>query len=226
MSTFERIVREVVQGSRALAIRDHARIDHLDCIVVVGASGTGKSTLVDAVRASEAAAPAGLVDVPHRFVTRPRRDGDSDVENTFLSREEFDRKTAGGVIGLEWVRLMDAGREERYGFSSVAPGKMPLYSGNNALLTHAGSVRPASALANALFIGAYAPEEVREARLWRRSPELWRRSPMELTYRMADRAEAVLSRVHVVVENHGEREQFAREEVVRLVTRVAAATMG
>jgi ribose 1,5-bisphosphokinase PhnN len=210
---------------RTLRIPDRARLASLDrihAVAVVGASGTGKSSLLDAVRR------AGLrgVEVPRRFITRPRRDGDGEVENIHLSGQEFDRLARGGEMGLHWVRPMEGSRRERYGFPVVRADRLAVYSGNNALHGNRASVVPQTALRHIFFVGALAPEPVREERLRRRSPDLWRRAPEELRLRLADRADEVSAWAHLVVENHGALEEAAPTELIGLVRRFAELREG
>ncbi len=207
--------------ARALRVPDPDRLlalGAIDCVVVMGASGAGKSTLVRAIRT--AALPA--VEVPRRFVTRPQRADDDEEENLHVASDELERRAQHGELGLHWARPMEGARVERYGFAPAAPGMLTVYSGNNALHTNAASVRPPGALAHAFFVGVYAPDPTRAARLWKRSPELWQEARAELAYRLADAAEQVLPQMHVVVENHGELEEAARRETVQLVARLAA----
>lgn len=193
-----------------LSIPDPQRLaarERIGCVVVVGASGTGKSTLVRAVKDSPLA-----VEIPPRFVTRPPREGDAEGENVYLSAAEFTALVSSGAMAVHWVRGLSGGRTERYGFPRTAAGKLPLYSANNAW--------PRSALPHALLIGVYAPEPLRRARLERRSPELWRRAPEELAHRMADPAADVQSWVHVVVHNHDPHEVAAGDALIRVVAAV------
>ncbi len=177
-----------------------------------------------AVRASDLV-KSGAVEAPPRFVTRPARAGDDARESVHLSREEFDRREREGSLGLRWERPMEGGRVERYGFPAVAAGRLPLYSGNNALYAHAGRVRPVGILRRALFVGVFAPDEVRQRRLCARSPDLCRDRPEEVRHRLADAAEAVRPHVHVVVANHGDLENAAPTEMVALVAAVGCRAL-
>lgn len=183
--------------------------ERISCVVVVGASGTGKSTLVRAVKGSPLAAPDGPVEIPPRFVTRPPREGDAEGENVYLGADDFTARVARGELAVHWMRELSAGRTERYGFPRTAVRKLPLYSANNAW--------PRAAVPNALRVGVYAPEPLRLARLERRSAEQWRRTPEELAHRMADPAAEVQAWVHLVVHNHGPREATAGEALIRVV---------
>ena len=167
-------------------------------IVIVGSTCSGKTTLVQAIR--EAAIDG--VDVPRRYVTRPPRAGDNVLEASVLTPDTR--------CFIQWTRTL-ADHTERYAFAPPVPGMLPVYSANNAIL---GNVQPAGALADALIVGVFAPDDVRAQRLRVRSPELWRDRPQEVEARLAERMPA---NVHYVIENHGERERHARQEIIDLV---------
>src|SRR5262249_34851639 len=152
------LIRPLLERQAALRVPDRARLDGagggaaIDRVIILGASGTGKSTLLDAVRA--AALPG--VAVPVRFVTRPRREDDAASANVHIGRDEFERRVQAGAIDFHWVRNLDVGREERYGFAPVDAGTLPVYSGNNALYQRRAGVCPAGALDRALLVGIVA----------------------------------------------------------------------
>jgi ribose 1,5-bisphosphokinase PhnN len=182
----------------------------IDTVVVVGPSGAGKSTLIDAVR--DAHLPG--VDVPLRYVTRPPRA--TDLRETIpLSPEAFEHHVRDGSIAMHWIRSLDEGRTVRYGFVARRPGTLAVLSANSAIVSPAGQLQPATALARALVLGVVAPRAVREARLVRRSGDL---RPTELAYRLAHDDDPD---VHVTVENHGALEPIALTEIVELVARLA-----
>lgn len=197
----------------------------VDCVVVIGSTCVGKTTLVDAVRRS-AVAQQGRVVVPTRFVTRPSRVNDDMTENVHLTREQFEQRAATGGIGLRWVRRMEDGRRVDYGFERPPARALPVYSGNNALCANPGGVRPPDALAHALLVGVYAPDAERERRLRARSPDLWSGRPAEARYRLAEPADAIRAHAHVVIENHGDLAAEAPAELVRLVTSLADRLAG
>jgi ribose 1,5-bisphosphokinase PhnN len=214
---------DAIAGARSLRVPDADRLhrlDRIDAIVIVGATGAGKSTIAGAIRDCPLARQ-GRVAVPPRYLTRPARGSDSATENIHVSVEEFEACVQRAVICLRWIRPMEGNRTEHYGFRAPARGILPVYSGNNALYANAASVQPAGVLRNALFVGIYAPDRVREERLRKRSPDL---SPAEVAYRLADKSENMIPQVHVVAENHGALENVSPREVVTLVMAVAEST--
>jgi ribose 1,5-bisphosphokinase PhnN len=167
-------------------------------IVIVGATCAGKTTLVQAIRDAK----LDGIDIPRRYVTRAPRPGDVADEASILTAET--------KYFIHWTRTL-ANRSERYAFAPPAPGKLPVYSANNAILEN---VQPAGALADALIIGVVAPDDVRAQRLRVRSPELCRDRPEEAHARLAERMPA---NVHRLIENHGEHEGRARQELLEIV---------
>jgi ribose 1,5-bisphosphokinase PhnN len=213
-----------LSGTRAVRVPDPDRLAALvriECVVIVGSTCAGKSTLVDAIRASEMCR-LGRVDVPTRYITRPPRGSDNLVENVHLSPEQFDAGVRNGAIGLRWVRHLEAGRVVRYGFGPPLAGAVPVYSANNAIYAGSSEVRPEGALTHALLIGVYTPDAIRAERLRRRSPDLWSR-PGEVDNRLADRASNIEPHVHLVIADHDELEAVAPLEIVSLVTRASSA---
>jgi len=193
----------------------------IDRIVIVGATCAGKTTLVGAVRA--AALPG--VDVPRRFVTRPPRQDDVAAEASYLTSDELDASIASGTISMHWRRTLEPRRSERYAFAMPAASTLAVYSANNAIYL-AGNVQPGGALELALLVGVYAPDAIREERLRARSPALVRDHPHEVAARLGERADTMVSHVHVVIENHGALEQVARDEIVQLVRTVQLRQIG
>jgi len=211
-----RAISDAIERTRAIRIPDRERLaalETIDAVVVVGATCVGKSTLVDAIRSSELCG-SGAVDVPTRYVTRTPRGGDNLVENVHVTTEEFAARVASGAIALHWTRRMEGGREVRYGFAPSRPGALPVLSANNAILAPDAALTPVGRLDHALWVGVYAPTELRGQRLQRRSPDLWAR-PEEAAHRLAE--PAYDSHVHVVIDNHGELEPVAQAAIVTLV---------
>ncbi|MBO9355063.1 phosphonate metabolism protein/1,5-bisphosphokinase (PRPP-forming) PhnN [Bordetella petrii] len=79
-------------SSRATRAPRGARLVYL-----MGASGSGKDTLLRLVRAS--LAPGEPVLVAHRYITRP---SGGDEASVFLSDTEFERRKAMGCFALHW----------------------------------------------------------------------------------------------------------------------------
>lgn len=209
-------------ATRSMRVVDRDRLgalEHIDAIVVIGASCAGKTTLVEAVRGSDLVA-AGRVDVPTRLITRPPRTGDDVRENLHVSEAELDAQVRAGRVGLRWVRPL-AGRAVRYGFRPPRTGTLPVYSANSAIVSATADVEPAGALARALVIGVHAPDPVRARRLAHRSPDLWNR-PDEVADRLGEPADRVFAAAHVAVENHGELEAVAPAELLALVRMLVA----
>ena len=184
--------------------------ERVECVVIVGPTCAGKSTILDAIRNSSPG-----VDVPRRFVTRAPRAGDRASESAHVDAATFENRVRSGEIAFHWVRPMENGREERYGFPPATHGRFAVYSGNNAIYANAASVRPSTILNHAFLLGVDAPLGEREARLRARSPDLWEKRPDEVRHRLEDRAEEMRSHVHAVIENSG-----ALEETVRVALRL------
>jgi ribose 1,5-bisphosphokinase PhnN len=188
----------------------------IDAVVIVGSTCAGKTTICNALRRS-AMVRDGLLAVPPRFLTRPARRHDQPVESIHLSQAEFEDKVVRGDIASCWTRQLESGRWVRYGFPSIEPGRLPVYSGNNALLPRAPGQAAHALAEHALLIGVCAPDPVRARRLQIRSPDLVEERPEEVACRLADSSSSVLGHVHVVVENHGDLEAAAPQEVAGLV---------
>lgn len=197
-------IATAVAGARTLRITREPPAQ-IDSIVLIGSTCVGKTTLANAIRAANI--PGS--DVPRRFVTRAPRAGDTPEEASHLSSAELDAAIAAGTIGLHWSRTLESGHVERYGFARPRPGTLPVYSANNAIC--------ALPLPNALVIGVYAPDAIREQRLAARNPELVRERPDEVRARLAETAETVVALSHVIVDNSGKHAELAPMELAALV---------
>jgi ribose 1,5-bisphosphokinase PhnN len=186
------------------------------CVVVVGASCTGKTTLVDAVR--HAQLPG--VFVATRYVTRPRRANDSCKENIHLDSDAFAARQAAGEIAWAWSRPMHGSRVIRYGFDRAPQGSLPLYSANNALYRHSDTIQPAGVIDNALWVGLHAPAELRRLRMAKRSSDL---SESEREFRLADVGDDMRGRVHLVLNNHGEKSDSLKPQMCALMAALATS---
>ena len=157
-----------------------------------------------------------------RYITRPARKNDDLIENSHVTFEEFQALIDQGAMSFYWNRVMEEGRQERYGFRKSLPKIfLNILSGNNALYNNPESIQPENVLGtNTLWIGIYAEESVREERLIRRSPDLVRDKPEEVSYRLRDLAEFMKPYVHIVVNNFGDNERNAPLNFLQLVQEV------
>lgn len=216
-------LRQFISQSRSLRLSHEKLLTDLtaiDCIIVVGSTCTGKSTLVNAVRDAAGCMDVS-VDVPVRYITRPPRANDDLTENRHVAPTDFEAMVHQNKLEFHWVRRMEVTRYERYGFTRPVSDSFPIYSGNNALFSNPEAVRPERALDHALVLGVYAPQDVRTRRFQDRSPDLVVSNPQEVVYRLSDPVDSVIPHAHLVVHNHGANEAFALEEIVELVERAA-----
>lgn len=91
-----------IDGLDSIRVQDESRLGtltNIDSVAIVGSTCSGKSTIVDAIRC--AVELRGLVDVPMRYITRPKRGKNNTVENTHLNGDEFQAKVDAGEIGLD-----------------------------------------------------------------------------------------------------------------------------
>lgn len=163
-------------------------------VVVVGSSGSGKTTAVDAVRDARY---AHAVVVPKRFITRPARANDNLTENQHMTASEFGAGVRDGRIWPHWCRDLGGDRLEQYGFERVAQddNRLRVYSANNAFVrSDDASVR--TVLESAQVVAVMADAAVRQARMAQRSPDL---KTSELTIRNGDAASDILARADVLV---------------------------
>lgn len=218
----------LVEGLRSIRLGQLDRIPPLESlpgIAIVGSTCSGKSTIVDAIRESELTKSA-QIDVPKRCITRPQRKNDNLVENMFLTPEELTAAQDEGKLAFSWVRHMENGRTEQYGFFKPQDGALPVYSGNNALYEHPEDITPSGALEPMLFVGIYAPDEVREERLKERSPDLFRDKPDEVKYRLGDSSKNMLGHVGIVIDKHGHTSRQSEKDVLVFLERLIAARRG
>jgi len=183
-------------------------------IAIIGASGSGKTTVLQAVR------NAGFT-VPKRYITRPTRLGDDLEENVCVTKEEFAELQAQGALGLVWQKNMEQDRVEQYGFAQ-SEAELTILAGNNALWKNREKVQPAGALRNTLWIKVVAPLEVRAERLQKRSPDLFADKPEEAAFRVGESADELDVQMHLVLNNYGQFESEAAEQLVKLITFLAS----
>ncbi len=199
-------------------------LGNISNVVFVGSSLAGKTTLVDALRNAIKSEDAlnTVFQIPKRVITRPQRANDDLVENQFVSTDEFNALVQRGEIGMHWVRKMEEGREEQYGFLDVDRNKIPVFSGNNAIINNRESVVPQDLLEKSLVIAVYSPDSLREERMRQRSPDLVREKPQEASHRLADRAINMYPDAHVVIKNFGRYQDSSKEDIVALFKLISA----
>lgn len=169
---------------------------NVESIVIVGSSGTGKSTLVDGLRHPEY---EDKVVMPNRYTTRPERMNDNMSENSHISQAGFKEGVKRGVIVPYWMRPMEGDRQERYGFNQIAEDddRLRVYSANNAFLRHPNdSTRKVLETGLVVVVAASLLERTR--RLTQRSPDM---DDAERAARLSDDGTDMLnahSRVEVI----------------------------
>lgn len=210
-------------SSIRLRTRNLEKLKQISDVIFVGSSLVGKTTLVDAVRNAMKTdeALASVFQIPKRVITRPQRANDNLVENQFLTTDEFEKMVQRGDIGLHWVRKMEGNREERYGFLNVDKNKIPVFSGNNAIINNKESVMPPELLKQSLIIAVYSPDDLRDERMRQRSPDLIKDKPQEVKYRLSDRAINMYPEAHLVVKNFGRYQDLAKEDLVHLFSLIS-----
>ncbi len=206
-------IKNIVAGLKSIEVANEeiwAGLDRsIQGIMIVGSTCSGKSTTVDVIRKL-----SKTVIVPKRVITRPQRLNDNLLENIFSSKDQFTKMIRNNEIGLHWTRKMEGSREEQYGFESVPPDKFVVYSGNNALYNNKESVKPKETFSKHIYVGIYAPDEVRKQRLLSRSPDM---DQAELEYRLGDKSENILKHCHVIVKNFGSHEKSSASDLLKLI---------
>jgi len=195
---------------------DLSLLEIVNKVVFVGSSGTGKSTLIDSIRSN------GLCNMPKRYVSRDERANDNLQENIFVSKEKF-QSLVGNDIGVSWTRVMEEGRQEKYGFHSscLNSQEIQIFSGNNALFQNKESIYPKDFFnIDTIWIGVYAPSDVIKKRLTDRSPDLLTYKPKEFSYRLSDSSDSPTPYVHLLVNNHGKFENTSKGDINMLINKI------
>ncbi len=194
------------------------KLKQISNIIFVGSSLVGKTTLVNILRNAMKSdkALSQLFQIPKRVITRPQRVNDNLVENQFVTAIEFEEMVRRGDIDFHWTRKMEEGREEQYGFLDVDKNRIPIFSGNNAIIDNKKNVIPPDSLEHSLIIAVYSPDELREKRIQQRSPDLIKNRPQEVNYRLSDRAISIYPEAHLVVKNFGHYQDLTKKDIVQL----------
>ena len=199
------------------------KLKQIEDVVFVGSSLVGKSTLIDALRSAIKTDKTldSIFEIPKRVITRPQRANDNLIENQFATADEFDDMVKRGDIGMHWVRKMEGNREEQYGFLDVDKNRIPIFSGNNAIINNKESLMPLGLLEHSLIIAVYTPDDLRDERMQQRSPDLIKDKPQEASYRLSDRAINMYPEAHLVVKNFGRYEDATEEDIVSLFSLIS-----
>ena len=159
---------------------------------VVGPSGAGKDTLMEAARAARPD-----LCLVRRVITRPETAGGEDFEG--VTEAEFARRGAAGGFALDWQA-----HGLRYGIPAsvrgdLAAGRTVLFNGSRAMLDAAGRVFPGLTV---LLVTA-APEV-----LARRLAARGRETEADIAQRLSRRVDPVPQGLPVVViRNEGALEE-------------------
>lgn len=233
---------EVIKQLSSVTIHNLDRLNNLDeirSLVIVGSSGTGKSTLVDELRrVFEFCKPA--VSFPQRLITRPKRDNDNMKENIHTTAEEMANEVEFAddpfyTIDpdsmsqhrmrkdlhrkrefIHWKRIMEKDRITDYAFE--APSiyyQIKVLSANNAFGEEEYNNAKAT---DTLWIGITASETDREARLARRSPDM---GEDERKKRLGDLSENVTQYSDLTIANTDSNPEVALNDIKRLFTVLA-----
>jgi ribose 1,5-bisphosphokinase PhnN len=150
-------------------------------VVIAGASGVGKTTLVERI-GQMSFASEGTLSVARRLVTREQRPGESHSESDFVSKRELGWLQCTGAVRFIWSREM-SDRTEYYGFHIPDETDIVIYPSNDAIIPHLARFERLIG-AVSLLIVLTCPQDVRESRLMGRSPELWADKP-QIQHRLA-----------------------------------------
>jgi phosphonate metabolism protein PhnN/1,5-bisphosphokinase (PRPP-forming) len=165
-------------------------------ILIVGASGAGKDTLLNGVRELLGEHPG--VRFVRRVITRPGDMGEEDHESCTL--QEFEAREQAGDFALSW-----RAHGLRYGIPAdisfdLAKGRVVIANVSRAVVAEAAEQFPVS------VVEITAPAELRAGRLARRGRE----AADDVARRLSRAIELPLPVQRLVVVNDGTPEQGAR----------------
>ncbi len=174
-------------------------------ILVVGASGAGKDTLLNGAREALAGAPVRFV---RRVITRPAADGEGPgVEaHESVSEQAFALRRAAGDFSLSWLA-----HGLHYGIPAdighdLAAGRVVVANVSRAVVAEAAEQFPVA------VVEVTAPPAVLEARLAARGRE----DAEDVARRLARQIELPLPVQRIVVVNDGELELGCERMVAAL----------
>jgi ribose 1,5-bisphosphokinase PhnN len=179
-------------------------------LVVIGASGSGKSYLLALLRQALSNFPE--IEFPIRLTTRPARSDDSPLENRTVNIAELDALSSADRVFMRWEKRIEPNRRESYAFlRSNVP--FVILGGNDELISNRASVQPdPDVLDELLKIAVVCDARVRAERLLRRSPQL-NANPDELKTRLSSTPSEVLDVCDFVLDN---TDGFVETDVARI----------
>lgn len=207
-----------LEHSKSFEIKNRQKILNLEyprIVAFIGSSASGKTHTINSLR--EFASQNGI-QIPPRYITRPKRLNEDPTENKNISKEDFSELTPlfythdPDAYGswkrdqyesehlINWSRKMEGDREEQYGFEKqpyYLKDSLQILSANNDFARH----DVVSNRKDAIVIGVYTPDKIRAERIKLRSPDL---SPDEINYRLGDSSENILPLSDIVIKNYGE----------------------
>jgi ribose 1,5-bisphosphokinase PhnN len=217
-------LEQLVSKTQSLEIKNPRLWDQLSTIssiVIIGSTCTGKSTMVNVLRESQLANDKKII-IPRRYVTREARPDDDPRENIYLTNQELEDLQSRDEIGINWKKPTKNGEFEYRAFEKVTSKALPVYFGNIEIFHNKDSIKPTGALDNALYIAVYAPDSVRQERLLQRSPELVAEKPDEVARRLKENVDSILPFVQLQINNYGQAQQFAKQELLKFVETLIA----
>ena len=170
-------------------------------IIVTGSSCSGKTTFVNRIR--ESIKLNDEIAIPKRYITRPKRLGDDNLENNHVSHGEFADLIKNSFINFYWPRkLKSKGDEpEMYGFN-IEENKINILSANNDcfrfITRNSQQFRHLNNYEYVRFIHIHSDVETRAERINKRSPDL---SDEEVGIRISDDGMDVYGSADLVIKN-------------------------
>lgn len=151
-------------------------------IVVLGPSGSGKSSLVNAARDPRF---ADRLTIPRRVITLPVREDSDQVENENVDPETFQERLRDGTVRPWWTRQLGGKAVHFYGFEAPDPDddRTALYLANNSMALSANGNGVRDLLAGSDIVLVLADRDERERRLAMRAPSM---APEERAARLDD----------------------------------------
>lgn len=170
-------------------------------IIVTGSSCSGKTTFVNKIR--ESIKLNDKIAIPRRYITRPKRLGDDNLENNHVNHIEFADLIKNGFINFYWPRNLKSkgSKPEMYGFN-IEENKINILSANNDcfrfITRKSRQFRHLNNYEYVKFIHIHSDVETRAGRINKRSPDL---SDEEVSIRISDDGMDVHGSADLVIKN-------------------------